>query len=79
MSEDKKWQIADEAEMIVGGYAFLRKGENIVIVNLNQDEEHVMVINKDGKMLETSMDPIEQVVALKKWKTNAQFMEEQSA
>lgn len=79
MSEEKKWQIADEAEMIVSGYAFLRKENNIVIVNLNQNDEHVMVINKEGKMLETSMDPIEQVIALNIWKANSQFMEEQSA
>lgn len=76
MTEAKKIAIADAAEMIVGGYAFLRKDDNITIVNLNRDDEHVMVITKDGKMLESSMDPIEQVIALKKWKENAQFMED---
>ena len=77
MTEAKKIAIANAAEMIVGGYAFLRKGENITIVNLNQKDEHVMVITKEGKMLESSMDPIEQVIALKKWKQNAQFMEDE--
>ena len=52
MTEAKKIAIADAAEMIVGGYAFLRKDDNITIVNLNRDDEHVMVITKDGKMLE---------------------------
>ena len=79
MNEAKKIAIANAAEMIVGGYAFLRKGENITIVNLNQKDEHVMVITKEGKMLESSMDPIEQVIALKKWKQNAQFMEDEIA
>ena len=79
MTEAKKIAIADAAEMIVGGYAFLRKGEYITIVNLNQKDEHVMVITKEGKMLESSMDPIEQVIALKKWKQNAQFMEDEIA
>lgn len=79
MTEAKKIAIANAAEMIVGGYAFLRKGENITIVNLNQKDEHVMVITKEGKMLESSMDPIEQVIALKKWKQNAQFMEDKIA
>ncbi len=79
MTEEKRMAIADEAEMIVGGYAFIRKGDNIVIVNLNQKDEHAMLITKDGKMLESSMEPIEQVVALKKWQQNAQFMEEESA
>ena len=79
MTEAKKIAIANAAEMIVGGYAFLRKGENITIVNLKQKDEHVMVITKEGKMLESSMDPIEQVIALKKWKQNAQFMEDEIA
>lgn len=79
MTEAKKIAIANAAEMIVGGYAFLRKGENITIVNLNHKDEHVMVITKEGKMLESSMDPIEQVIALKKWKQNAQFMEDEIA
>lgn len=79
MTEAKKIAIANAAEMIVGGYAFLRKGENITIVNLNQKDEHVMVITKEGKMLESSMDPIEQVIALKKWKQNAHFMEDEIA
>lgn len=79
MTEAKKIAIANAAEMIVGGYAFLRKGENITIINLNQKDEHVMVITKEGKMLESSMDPIEQVIALKKWKQNAQFMEDEIA
>lgn len=79
MTKAKKIAIANAAEMIVGGYAFLRKGENITIVNLNQKDEHVMVITKEGKMLESSMDPIEQVIALKKWKQNAQFMEDEIA
>lgn len=79
MTEAKKIAIANAAEMIVGGYAFLRKGDNITIVNLNQKDEHVMVITKEGKMLESSMDPIEQVIALKKWKENAQFMEDEIA
>lgn len=47
MTEAKKIAIADAAEMIVGGYAFLRKGDNITIVNLNRDDEHVMVITKE--------------------------------
>lgn len=68
MTEEKKRTIADAAEMIVGGYAFLRQEENITIVNLNQKDEHAMVITRDGKMLESSMDPIEQVIALKNGK-----------
>lgn len=76
MSEEKKLMLADAADMIVGGYAFLRKDSNILIVNLNKDEEHAMLIDNDGVMLESSMDPIEQVIALNKWRQNCQFMED---
>lgn len=79
MSEEEKYDIADKADMIVGGYAFLRNNENIMIVNLNQNCEHVMIIDKCGKMLESSMDPIEQVIALKKWNDNKEFMENENA
>ena len=60
MPEDKKWEIADAADMIVSGFAFKRCGETIQIVNLNKNEPHVMIISPSGKMLESSMDPIEQ-------------------
>lgn len=80
MSEEKKYEIADKADMIVGGYAFLKKNNNnIMIVNLNQTEAHVMIINQNDKVIESSMDSIEQVIALKKWHENKEFMEEEDA
>ena len=42
MPEDKKWEIADAADMIVSGFAFKRCGETIQIVNLNKNEPHVI-------------------------------------
>ena len=48
-------------------------------MNLNRETVHAMLISKEGKMLESSMDPIEQEIALKKWKVNAEFMEEEIA
>ena len=44
MPEDKKWEIADAADMIVSGFAFKRCGETIQIVNLNKNEPHVMIL-----------------------------------
>lgn len=79
MTDTKRLAIADAAEMIVGGYAFLRKGENITIVNLNTEDAHAMLITKEGKLIESNMDPVEEAVALQKWKINAEFMEEESA
>ncbi len=79
MPEEKKFEIAQAAKMIVDGYAFLEKGANVTIVNLNKNDEHVCVIDKRGKVLETCMDPIEQVIALKIWNENREFMEEDIA
>ena len=76
MSEQRKQEIADAADMIVSGYAFKRNGEFIQIVNLNKNEPHVMIIDMSGKMLESSMDPIEQRIALDIWERDAEFMEE---
>lgn len=65
--------------MIVGGYAFFRKGEYITVVNLNKNDEHVMLMDKNEKIIESNMDPIEQVIAFKKWKDNKEFMENENA
>ncbi len=79
MPESKKKEIADAADFIVGGFAFTKKGENIQIVNLNKKEPHVLVINPAGKMLESSMDPIEQAIAFDIWEKDSEFLEEMHA
>ena len=79
MPDEKKWEIADAVDMIVSGFAFKRYGETIQIVNLNKNEPHVMIISPSGKMLESSMDPIEQKIALDIWKNDAEFMEDAHA
>ena len=38
-----------------------------------------MIISPSGKMLESSMDPIEQTIALDIWKNDAEFMEDAHA
>ena len=78
MPEEKIQKIADEADMIVRGYAFTRKGENIAVLNLYHPES-AMYFRKDGKMLESSMDEIEQAIVLKIWEEDSQFMEEEDA
>lgn len=79
MDENKKYKIAQEAKMIVSGYAFVKKNDTLTIVNLNKNDVHACVINGQGKVLETCMDPIEQVIALKIWKENKEFLEEEIA
>ena len=50
--------IADEADMIVNGYAFKRCKEGYRVLNLNRPDR-ATVLSLDGKVLETSMDDIE--------------------
>lgn len=79
MPENEKMKIADAADMIVGGYAFIWFENNIRVVNLNKKEPDVMIFTPDGVVLESSMDPIEETIALQKWVDNKEFMEEVDA
>lgn len=73
MTDKEKRMIADEANMIVSGYSYTKSDKGIEIVNLNMLEPHTMVINLDGKMIESSMDPIEQSVAIDLWNSNKEL------
>ena len=56
MSEKEIIQIADDADMIVNGFSFTLTEEGFVkVLNLNNPEE-ACVLNRDGEMIETSMD-----------------------
>ncbi len=69
-------KIADEAKMIVCGYAFSFREDGLIsILNLNHPD-CAMVINKDSEIIETNMDPIEQHIVLELCRKNLQFMEE---
>ena len=56
--------IADEADVIIDGYAFIKKDEGrITVVNLNR-EGHAALIFPTGEVVESSMDEIELAIAL---------------
>ena len=74
MPEEKKQKIADDADMIVRGYAFKRNDEFIRVFNLNNGLS-AMVMERDGTMIETNMDEMEQVIVRNIWDRNARFME----
>ena len=74
MPEEKLRKIADEADMIVRGYAFTRRGDNIAVLNLNNGRS-AMLLSAEGKLLETNMDPIEQVIVMTIWGKDAEYME----
>ena len=52
-------EIADNADMIVNGYAFTKCDGNIRVLNLN-NVESAAVINAKDEVIETTMDVIEE-------------------
>lgn len=74
MPEEKIKKIADDADMIVKGYAFKRNGDFIHVFNMN-DGISAMVMDQDGTMIETNMDDIGQVIVKKIWEQDAKYME----
>jgi len=76
MPEKEVMEVADKAKMIVNGYAFSELEEGMVsILNLNHPD-CAMVVKRDGEVIETNMDPIEQQIVLELCRKNLQFMED---
>ena len=72
-------KIADEADVIICGYAIQRCKEGIRVVNINQPEGHVAVFREDGKLIETDMDDIEARLSRNYMLSAKKYMEEQNA
>ena len=71
--------IADEADVIIDGYAYIKKEEGrITIVNLNR-EGHAALIFPSGEVVETSMDDIELSIAMDYLERAKAYMEESCA
>lgn len=68
-------EIADAADMIVNGYAFTKDGENIRVLNLNNPKK-AAYLNKNGDVLETSMDDIELDIVSEYYQKNRECMED---
>lgn len=75
---DKIKVIADSAEMIINGYAFVKDGENVKVVNLNNPNK-ALYMDYTGDVLETSMDDIEIDIVLDYYCRNKKYMEVQYA
>lgn len=67
--------IADNADMIVNGYAFTKCEEGFKVLNLNRPDRAI-VISVDGETLETTMDDIEIKIVKDYYQNNKKFMEE---
>lgn len=59
MSNEQLENVAIEADFIVNGYAFTKtSGGNYRVLNLNNKGKTAALLDREGKMLETSMDDI---------------------
>ena len=67
-------KIADEADLIVNGYAFKKCDIGYRVLNL--DYPDAIVISADGDTLETTMDDIEIQIVKDYFAKNRKFMEE---
>ncbi|MDD7333686.1 MAG: hypothetical protein PUG70_04765 [Lachnospiraceae bacterium] len=74
MSETELKKIADDAAMIVKGYAFSYKDGNVSVLNLNNPDRAVL-ISQEGKVLESNTDEIEEALILKIWNEDKEFTE----
>ena len=72
MPKRKAQKIADAADMIVDGFAVLRHDLGYRIVNLNTG--NVVVVSRKFKVLESSMDEIEETMAIRNLTENMEFL-----
>ena len=75
MPEERIKQIADNADMIVRGYAFTREGDLIRVFNTN-DGLSATVLTADGAMVGSSMDEMEQALVQSIWQRDSKYMED---
>lgn len=69
-------KVADEADMIINGYAFTKCEEGFRVLNLNRPDRAI-VISPEGETLETSMDDIEIQIVKDYYRNNKKFMEDE--
>ena len=79
MPEKELKKIAENAKIIVNGYAFSKRDDGFIsILNLDHPD-CAMVINNEFEIIETNMDEIEQGVVLSLAKRNSAFLEDDNA
>ena len=66
--------IADNADVIVNGYAFTKSNDRISVLSLNKPDR-AAVLRPSGEVLETSMDDIELSIVTEYLQRNLKYME----
>ena len=67
--------IADNADLIVNGYAFTKCDIGYRVLNINNPQK-ASVVSPDGNTLETTMDDIEAGIVVDYYLKNKQHMED---
>ena len=67
--------IAEKADIIINGYAFTRKNNQIHVLNLNCPDKAV-VFSRDGEVQETTMDDIELSIVGRYLRQSLKYMED---
>ena len=66
--------IADNADLIIKGYAFTKSGDYIRVLNLNRPNK-ALVFDYNQEVIETSMDDIEIQIVFDYYNKNKKYME----
>lgn len=79
MPDKELKRIADKADMIIAGYSFIKDEDGFIrVLNLENPEE-ACLLQKDGEMLETTMDDITLLKVQAYYLKNKEFMEDSDA
>lgn len=73
MSESEIMKIADNANMIVHGYAFTQYGDFVRVLNLNNTDSAAVIGYRD-EIIETTMDDDELEFVKNTYSLNKKFM-----
>lgn len=66
--------IADNADLIINGYAFTKSGDYIRVLNLNRLNK-ALVFDYNQEVIETSMDDIEIQIVFDYYNKNKKYIE----
>jgi len=68
-------KIADEANMIINGYAYTLEGDFVRVLNINRPDK-AAVLSLDGQAIETTMDDIELQIVTNYYDKNKTYLME---
>lgn len=67
-------QIAEKADMIVSGYAYIAKEDYVEVIDLNSPEKKAVIQN--GEIVESVMDDTQDDIVLEYYSRNRSLLEE---